>query len=244
MFFLGQRERALVYGEYVSEQQFLAQEQPAVQFAEFVEKRVIDELTRRLDIDTSDESVQAFMRRETPDLVSIEKTHSDQKGVKTTADALQAVLDGEMTPEEAYTAYELEAVIELESWKVMANNDANQVVIDTMHQFANAAIPEIQQMSTESMRPIFLNRTIREAICRLPDQEIQIRERIARQLNNAGGPPREVERASDAYECAMQANNYILDELKENVQTRNPELLDYVRNIRLLDHVLMQRAAD
>jgi hypothetical protein len=235
----GNEDHTIVFGESVPEKTFLDRTQPATEFAKFVENRLITELIQRFKIDVSDESIRAFIAQEAPELASQERTHGDQANVARIADALEAVIDGKGA-DEAYEEFGLQDAMDPESWKLMAINDANMAIVDSMRDFAGSHVPDIHRLSRESIRPIYINRSIKGAICGLPRYAERSNRRETDAHDNKIDQSNSSHETSGSYECAVVANEYILAELEKNVSFTNDALRGYEKHLQILDHVVIQ----
>jgi hypothetical protein len=236
-----QRDEAQVFGERVAESDFFGDGDPAVSFAEFIEPRLKDRLIERFKINTDDESIEKFMDEVAPELASSEKMRTDQENVDRLADALQAVADGTATPESAYERFDLSAAVDRASWQQMTSNDDIESVIQSMRQFADADTSSIRTMSRKSIRWIYINRRIFEAICDIPEiaEAIQAKIPTDASMNKQANSD---ESGIANFECSVHASKYISRELDENVTVRNSALSNYKVHIGLLNNVALDIA--
>lgn len=244
VFLFPRQEDALVFGESIDATEFLGEENPARSFAEIVDSGLRAHLLDRFQIKTDDASIEAFIAESAPSLVSAEKTRSDQSNVGRLAEALQAVTDDTVTAEDAYESYDLEAAIERESWHKMLANDDIESVIQSMRQFSMADTSSIQQLSKESIRPIYVSRKIVEAICDLPDYASAIRHKVSTGVRERGEQIGAEDVGVANYECSVIANNYMQRELDENVFVEIPVLINYRNHVSLLNRHLTNLSVD
>jgi hypothetical protein len=244
IFFFARQEKVLVFGESIDATEFLGEENPARSFADVVDSRLGVHLIDRFEIKTDDASVEAFISEEAPTLVSAEKTRSDQSNASSLADALQAVEDKTVTEEVAYESYDLKMSIDRLSWNQMLANDDLESLIQSMRQFAAADTTSIQQSSKESIRPIYVNRKIIEAICDLPKNASAIRHKVTADLQERDNQIGTEDIGIANFECAVLANSYIHRELDENVFVESPALRDYRNHIGLLSRYLTDLSID
>ena len=244
IFLFARQEKVQVFGESIDATEFLGEENPALSFAEVVDSRLRVHFIDRFEIKTDEASVEAFISEEAPTLVSAEKTRSDQSNASRLADALQAVEDKTVTAEVAYESYDLETSIDRVSWNQMLTNDDRVSLIRSMRQFAAADTTSIQQSSKESIRPIYVNRKIIEAICDLPENANAIRHKVTADLQEREKQIGAEDVGIANFECAVLANNYIHRELDENVFVESPALKDYRNHIGLLSRYLTELSID
>ncbi len=235
VFLFFRQEEALVFGDSIDERIFLEQENPSLSFAEFVDAKLRDRLLSQFDIKTDDANVDLFIFEEAPDLVSAEKTRSDQLGVSNLADALQAVLHGTATADIAYESYNLETMIDRQSWELMLANDDLGGVIQSKRQFAAADTSSIRRMSTESIRPIYANRRIVEAICDIPEHASAIRLRVLADEQESERQVGANHIGVENFECSVLANDYLMKLLDKNVFVKSPVLQGYKNHIDILN---------
>ena len=244
IFLFARQDDVLVFGESIDANEFLGEDNPALSFAKIVDLRLRAHLLERFKIKTDDASVEAFISEVAPALVSAEKTRSDQSNVSRLADALQAVEDETVRAEVAYESYDLETAIDRESWHKMLTNDDLESVIQSMRQFAMADTSAIQQSSKESIRPIYVNRKIIEAICDLPDYANAIRHKVSADVRESGNQIGAEDIGVANFECSVLANNYIHRELDENVFVERPVLKNYRNHVSLLNRRVTDLSVD
>ena len=219
-------DHTMVFGARLAESTFLEAQDPAAAFGAAVGQRLQAELLARFAIDASDEALRAYVRTETPELVSFEQTRSGQVNRARAADALEAVYKDGVPVDEAYERFDLQSVMDLASWRQTAADSAPEKKVAAMRLFADADVESVHTQTIDQMRFIYLQRMIRESICEAPPTDSAEAE-IGPELT-----------------CMMRSNNYLRDLLAVEVRFRSPELEGYQAFISLIAPIPFQLEAE
>lgn len=235
VFFKSDPRVARVYGEEITSEILSSPRGGVRELAGIVEERLTKDLIEAFEIPTDEKAVATFIRKEAPSVISDEKTHSDQQTMGVLAEALQSVVDGNESPESAYEAFNLIGLIDEATWFNLATYDANEVTIQTMRQFSSADVASIQAEAVKSMRPLYIERTIKEKICMLPDQKAAIEARLTADDYEDGANGLVPDAGRLNYECAREVNKFVELQLDEHVIVDDPELIEYRQHIQILN---------
>jgi len=224
---------AIAFGDRIPMTRLEASATPQQGLAELVEQKLTSQLVQQFSIDTSLSAVAAFSAEFAPEVATAEKLDSDQKSAALVADALQAVIDGEYDAESAYRDFNLQSAMPISDWIQLSKNNADPEFVASMRDFSEADPETLRTQTLESMKPIYISRSIRKSICALPEN----REEIAERGSTQHAPQEDPE-----FACAVVASRALLSILDDRVVVNDPSLEGYENYITLIDHVALGMA--